>query len=281
MDAAADGEGDAARVAESPVLDAGPDAATLEEGEAGAAPLPTTNVGRWSSRPPVLVASTEVAEVRGYSRKGQLLGRLPLPGVAFGLRHDRRHKDGFWILHVGPEGVLVSKLDDQGIERRRLRPERHELPAARRLLALDYVFGHQPAGDLLLVLYDNVRGVPVVEGLSVSTGETRFATRFSPGAFAGLRGETYRHGPAQSLILLEWWVVRDGRELELWRYDRGFLSRSERRHLPVSVLAFDLPPWRELFGISAGGLTRISPDGAPGPVVALAEFGGGAISIDE
>ncbi|MBK6687515.1 MAG: hypothetical protein IPG45_23790 [Deltaproteobacteria bacterium] len=230
---------------------------------------------------PVLVASAMQANLRSFSRRGVGLAQANLPGIARGLRHDRRNKDGYWILLEADPGVVLIKRDWSGQELRRHTPRRRELLEARRLLALDYVFGHQPSSDLLLLLYENVRGLPVVEGINVSTGETRFATRFSAGNFVGLRAETYRHGASQSLILLEWWVVRDGQSLELWRYDRGFLSLQDRRTLPVRVVGFDLPPWRELWGVAEAGMVRVQPDGAPGPVVPIPEGTPGAISIDE
>lgn len=245
--------------------------------EDAAAPPPSAPWGP----APVLVASGLQANLRSFNRRGQALGEVGLAGVARGLRHDRRRKDGYWVLLEADPGVVLVKLDWSGRELRRLSPDRKELREARRLRGLDYVFGHQASADLLLLLYDNVRGLPVVEGISVATGETRFATRFSAGNFAGLRAETYRHGPSQSLILLEWWVARDGQSLELWRYDRGFLSRRDQRPLPVPVVGFDLPPWRELWGAAEAAMVRVQPDGVPGPVVPTPGWSPGAISIDE
>lgn len=245
-----------------------------------ALPAAATPSAPWGPAP-VLVASALQGNLRSFSRRGQALGEVGLAGIARGLRHDRRGKDGYWVLLEADPGVGLIKFDWAGRELRRWVPDRKELREARRLRGLDYVFGHQASADLLLLLYDNVRGLPVVEGISVATGETRFATRFSAGDFAGLRAETYRHGPSQSLILLEWWVARDGRSLELWRYDRGFLSRRDQRTLPVPVVGFDLPPWRELWGAAEAAVVRVQPDGAPGPVLPTPNWAPGAISIDE
>jgi len=224
------------------------------------------------TRGPLIIGTANALDV--LSRKAAAIGRIPVPGEAIrAVSHDRRDGDGVWTL-VASSPARIAKIGWDGSTIRTLTLTRPPLARARAFLGLDHVMGHSAASDLLLVLYVNMLGVPVVEGIRIRDGTMRFSIGFSKEAnVTGVRADGLRHDTVDGLLVLDWWTVRDGERFERWRFFYGFVDRLEDRRLGAHLDAFDVPPWREIWGVDRAKhrVVRLGSDGALVEVMPIGE----------
>lgn len=216
------------------------------------------------ARGPLLLADATRGRIDVMSREASLLGRIDVGGaVVRGVAHDRRAGDGVWVLLAGSP-PMIAKLGWDGRRLRAFEVKRPPLRRARAFVGIDHVLGHAAGSDLLLVLYINKLGLPVVEGLLARDGSSRFSVGFSREAdVSGVRADGFRHDTVDGLLVLDWWTIRQGQHLERWRFFYGFVDRLDTRGLDARIDAFDIPPWREVWGVDRAGrkVVRMSGDG--------------------
>lgn len=213
---------------------------------------------------PLVLAHATRGRLDVLSRDAELLGRIELGNTVIrGVAHDRRSGDGVWVLLAGSP-PLVAKIGWDGRRLRAFEVRRPPLRRARAFVGIDHVLGHSASSDLLLVLYVNTLGLPVVEGLRASDGSSRFTVGFSREAdVSGVRADGFRHDTVDGLLVMDWWTIRAGTHLERWRFFYGFVDRLDDRRLSTRLDAFDIPPWREVWGVDRAGrrVLRLSGDG--------------------
>lgn len=227
------------------------------------APLPAGSVST-GAKGPLVLAHAGRGRLDVLGRDAALLGRIDVGNAVIrGVAHDRRSGDGVWVLLAGSP-PLVAKLGWDGRRLRAFEVRRPPLRRARAFVGIDHVLGHSASSDLLLVLYVNTLGLPVVEGLRASDGSSRFTVGFSREAdVSGVRADGFRHDTVDGLLVMDWWTIRAGTHLERWRFFYGFVDRLDDRRLSTRLDAFDIPPWREVWGVDRAGrrVVRLSGDG--------------------
>jgi hypothetical protein len=227
------------------------------------APLPVGQVST-GAKGPLVLAHAARGRLDVLSRDAELLGRIELGNTVIrGVAHDRRSGDGVWVLLAGSP-PMVAKIGWDGRRLRAFEVRRPPLRRARAFVGIDHVLGHSASSDLLLVLYVNTLGLPVVEGLRASDGSSRFTVGFSREAdVSGVRADGFRHDTVDGLLVMDWWTIRAGTHLERWRFFYGFVDRLDDRRLSTRLDAFDIPPWREVWGVDRAGrrVVRLSGDG--------------------
>jgi hypothetical protein len=230
---------------------------------AAPSPLPAGSVST-GAKGPLVLAHAARGRLDVLSRDAELLGRIELGNTVIrGVAHDRRSGDGVWVLLAGSP-PLIAKIGWDGRRLRAFEVRRPPLRRARAFVGIDHVLGHSASSDLLLVLYVNTLGLPVVEGLRASDGSSRFTVGFSREAdVSGVRADGFRHDAVDGLLVMDWWTIRAGTHLERWRFFYGFVDRLDDRRLSARLDAFDIPPWREVWGVDRAGrrVVRLSGDG--------------------
>ncbi len=247
--------------ASNPPRETAPPRETPSPSPSASAPTGRVTTG---ARGPLVLADATRGRLDVMSREASLLGRIDVGGaVVRGVAHDRRSGDGVWVLLAGSP-PMIAKLGWDGRRLRAFEVKRPPLRRAKAFVGIDHVMGHAAASDLLLVLYINKLGLPVVEGLLARDGSSRFSVGFSREAdVSGVRADGFRHDTVDGLLVLDWWTIRQRGHLERWRFFYGFVDRLDSRSLDARIDAFDIPPWREVWGVDRAGkkVVRMSGDG--------------------
>lgn len=222
----------------SPSADAqAPDAEASDAGEAqpdatsgdGGCPVPASRVdGPFAAGPPpstahLLLTDTASNAIFRLSLDGRVLDQWPSPAArTFGVTHDRRSPDGFWVMgaertnqpnlfRISFAGTITASLsayNPNGINK-----------------GLDFILSDSPGNDLLAYPTTNSNAIQVLFGRRVFAGVRWFEGGMqepSGAQFFGVHVERYACDDGRTLIF---WTTRDGTALELREWPPTLASR--------------------------------------------------------